>query len=114
MTDHWSLVTTHPMRYPVLCYQPGCGQPAVYKIAAEWSDGVTNELKTYGLTCAEHLRVWYQRALQSQKRCRLAPGEYLGEPAVYRFEPNVRDVQLVRLRDLETQLRRELGGASNP
>lgn len=100
--------------YPVLCYQPGCGQPALYKIAAEWSDGVTQELKTYGLTCAEHLRLWYQRALHSQKRCRLAPGEYLGEPAVYRFQRNVRDVELVRLKELEELLRRELAGETRP
>ena len=37
--------------YPVLCSCPCCGQPAVYKIAARWSDGVTQELKTYALSC---------------------------------------------------------------
>ena len=41
--------------YAVLCYRPGCDRPAAYKVAARWSDGVTEELKTYSLCCAECL-----------------------------------------------------------
>ena len=26
--------------YPILCYRKGCNHPAVYKIAARWSDGI--------------------------------------------------------------------------
>jgi len=32
-----------PSPYPGLCYRPGCGLPALYKIAARWSDGITFE-----------------------------------------------------------------------
>ena len=31
--------------YSVLCTRQGCARPALYKIAARWSDGVTEELK---------------------------------------------------------------------
>ncbi|MCS7167625.1 MAG: hypothetical protein RMI91_01210 [Gemmatales bacterium] len=90
--------------YPVLCYEPNCGRPAIYKIAAEWSDGYTRELKTYGLTCADCLWKWYQRAVRSRQALRLAPGEYVGELAVYRFERGKRDVELVRDHEVETHL----------
>ena len=33
--------------YPIYCYRKGCGKPAEFKIAGRWSDGATNELKTY-------------------------------------------------------------------
>ena len=88
--------------YAVLCYTPGCGKPAVYKIAARWSDGVTSELKTYGLTCADCVSKWYERAKRSRTACRLAPGESLDEPGIYRVERGARDQQLERLPELET------------
>jgi hypothetical protein len=87
--------------YPVLCYTRGCGREAVYKIAARWSDGVTGELKTYGLTCAACLESSYRRAKRSRAACRLAPGESLEEPGIYRIERGARDQQLERLLDLE-------------
>lgn len=98
--------------YPVLCYEPGCGRPAVYKIAAEWSDGFTRELKPYGLTCAECLWKWYQRAVRSHRSIRLAPEEYLGELAVYRFERGKRDLELARDREIEAQLAQRLAQMS--
>lgn len=88
--------------YPVLCYTPGCGKPARYKIAARWSDGVTEELKTYGLTCHDCLATWYARAKRSRAACRLAPGESLENPAIYRVERGARDHQLERLPEFET------------
>jgi hypothetical protein len=94
--------------YPILCTRLGCSQQAVYKIAAEWSDGTVWELKTYGLACEEHLRELFARASRNQAVCRLAPGESLSEPHIYRLERGKRDRELLREAELEEQLRREL------
>ena len=88
--------------YPVLCYHPPCGRPAVYKIAARWSDGVTQELKTYALTCAECLPGWLRRSREKQTACRLASGEKLEAPGVYVLGGGLRDRELVRRADLES------------
>jgi hypothetical protein len=88
--------------YPVLCYAPGCGQPAQFKIAALWSDGTTHELKTYALTCGGCRAELFARARQKQQACRLAAGETLGAPAVYELTRGARDRELVRRQDLET------------
>lgn len=90
--------------YLVGCYEPGCAAPAVYKIAARWSDGLTSELKTYGLTCAEHLRAWFQHSLQKQHACRKAHFETLDKPGIYALVRGARDVQLQRLEDLEKEV----------
>ncbi len=93
--------------YPIFCYRKGCGQLAVYKIAARWSDGVTQELKTYALSCADCLPEWYRLSRQKQAACRLAPGESLEPPGIYALERGRRDLQLGRLHDLEQQLAQE-------
>ena len=90
--------------YPVRCYTPGCGELAAYKIAARWSDGVTQELKTYALTCAGCLREWFERSRARQAACRRAPGETLEPPGIYETARGRRDPQLVRREDLEAQL----------
>ena len=90
--------------YPVLCYTKGCGQPAVYKIAARWSDGVTEELKTYALSCEECLADWFRLSRQKQAACRTAPGEILEPPGIYRLDHGKRDRQLERILELEQQL----------
>ena len=41
-------------RYRPGCSAPGCDRPALYKIAAIWSDGTSRELKNYGLACENH------------------------------------------------------------
>jgi hypothetical protein len=87
--------------YPVLCYTRGCGRPAVYKIAARWSDGVTEELKTYALSCSECLADWLRRSREKQVACRRAPGEILEAPGVYELARGQRDRALVRRPDLE-------------
>jgi hypothetical protein len=92
--------------YSLRCYQKGCERLAVYKIAARWSDGITSELKTYGLCCAECLAQWYQLSRQKQAACRTTPGETLEPPGIYRIERGQRDKKLERLTDLE----KELGG----
>jgi hypothetical protein len=91
--------------YPLFCYQKGCGKPAIYKIAACWSDGVTGELKAYGLTCAECLPEWFRRACHRQAVCRLTLGEILEPPGIYLIQRGQGDSQLKRLTDLENQLR---------
>lgn len=90
--------------YPVLCYTAGCSKTAAYKIAAQWSDGVTSELKTYGLACAECLPAWLGRALQRHAACRRAPGEMLDVPGIYRIQRGDRDQQLKRMSEMERQL----------
>ena len=90
--------------YPVLCYQPGCGQPAAYKIAARWSDGITGELKTYGLTCENCLPAWFRRSLEKQKACRRASNEVLEPAGIYRLQKARRDADLERAMELEAQI----------
>ncbi len=88
--------------YPVRC--SGCGKPAVYKIAAAWSDGVTRELKTYGLSCDDCLAEGFRRGRERQAACRLAPGETLGPPGVYELSRGRRDPELTRRTELEERL----------
>jgi hypothetical protein len=90
--------------YPIPCYTRGCERPAAYKIAARWSDGVTGELKTYGLCCAECLADWFRRGRERQAACRLARGETLGPPGIYELRRGQRDRQLQGRPDLEHQL----------
>jgi hypothetical protein len=87
--------------YAVLCYTAGCGRPAAYKVAARWSDGVTSELKTYGLACDKCLPVWLSRARYRRAACLLAPGESLDEPGVFRLHRGRLDQQLPRVTELE-------------
>jgi hypothetical protein len=94
---------TH-FKYPVMCYTKGCTNPAVYKIAAQWSDGVVKELKTYGLTCVDCLPRWFQQSRKKQAACRLTAGESLDSPGIYRLERGHHDTTLTRLEDLEKQL----------
>src|SRR5262249_2936707 len=89
--------------YLIRCYQPGCPNEAVYKIAARWSDGITYELKTYGLVCESCLADWYRRSVAKQAGCRRAPHETLEPPGIYRLERATRDVKLQRLTDLEVR-----------
>jgi hypothetical protein len=90
--------------YPIRCYTRGCGKLAVYKIAALWSDGVTQELKTYALSCESCLVTWFRHSQDKQKACRLAPGEILDAPGIYSLERGRRDSEISRMRDLEEQL----------
>lgn len=92
------------LSYPVLCQTSGCGAPAIYKVAATWSDGVTAELKTYALCCGSCLARWYVQSCQKQAGCRLAPGETLEKPGIYELAPGRRDRELRRRPDLEATL----------
>jgi hypothetical protein len=90
--------------YPISCYKPGCPNLARYKIAAAWSDGITRELKTYALCCADCLAELYLHSCRKQAACRLAAGETLQRPGIYEMVRGMRDQQLVRLPDLEKRL----------
>jgi hypothetical protein len=90
--------------YPVLCYTQGCAAPAVYKIAARWSDGTTHELKTYALTCAACLAKTFAAAVARRGACRLGAGESLEAPGVYDLARGARDRALARRPDLEQPL----------
>jgi hypothetical protein len=94
--------------YTIHCYEKSCPNEAAYKIAARWSDGVTGELKTYGLVCAACLPEWFRRSLAKQASCRRAPNEVLETPGIYRLERTKRDAQLLRLPELEDKLRVEV------
>jgi hypothetical protein len=91
--------------YPVMCYAPGCPNPAAYKVAARWSDGVTRELKTYYLTCPACLPALYASAVKKRPECRLAVGETLDEPGIYELTRGQRDKDLKRRPDLEADLK---------
>src|SRR5262245_17898740 len=88
--------------YQVLCTTEGCKTPAQYKIAAVWNDGTTEELKTYGLCCENHLETQIRSSRAKQQKCRLTEGEMLSQPQVFRLESGRRDRELTRLTDIET------------
>jgi hypothetical protein len=87
--------------YPILCQRPGCGKPALYKIAAQWSDGITEDLKTYALACAECLSDLFTRSCAKKTACRVAQGETLVGPHIYVLARGTRDRHLQRRQDLE-------------
>lgn len=91
--------------YPIYCHHHGCGNLALYKIAARWSDGVTEELKTYSLCCRDCLPEEFLASRKKQAVCRLTAGEVLESPGIYRVEHGRRDPQLERLSDVEHALR---------
>ena len=90
--------------YPVLCYAPGCTALAVSKVAARWSDGLTSELKTYSLSCEKCLPTLFSQAKVNRDRCRLAAGESLDVPAIFKLARGERDHDLSRCENLEEQL----------
>ena len=93
--------------YPIYCYRKGCEQLAEYKIAARWSDGVTEELKTYALSCPACLADWFRQSREKQAACRRAKGEVLERPGIYHLEHGQRDQRLRRLPELEERLKAE-------
>jgi hypothetical protein len=87
--------------YEVLCDHVGCTRPAHFKIASQWSDGSTKELKTYALSCTSCVRVLFESANGRHGKCRLEPHETLDRPEVYEWVRGMRDRQLIRRTDLE-------------
>lgn len=93
-----------PFVYEVRCTNPGCDRPAVYKIAARWSDDLTEELKTYALVCEECLPRVYPQCLDRSRRCKTAAFETLETPGIYRLDRGRKDSELERLEELEARL----------
>ena len=90
--------------YSIPCQTANCRHAAVYKIAARWSDGLTQELKCYSLSCAECLPHWFRQGLTKQAECRLTKGETLEPPGIYNLARGVRDKQILRQVELEVKL----------
>jgi hypothetical protein len=91
---------TPPFRYQPTCSAPHCGQPAVYKVAAPWSDGKkSHELKNYGLACEAHRDSQLARAQLHRRGLKLVEGEVVGEVGLYQLAPGCRDRELKRLPD---------------
>jgi hypothetical protein len=88
-----------PFHYQPRCSAPGCGQPAVYKVAAAWSNGTSQELKNYGLACEAHRDSQLARARANRQGLKTAEGETVGEVGLYQLLPGVRDVELTRVPD---------------
>jgi len=90
--------------YFIGCYSRNCEREAVYKIASRWSDGVTGELKTYFLCCAECLPACFREARRKQAACRLAVDETLEPPGIYLIRRGAHDYELQRLPEREVEL----------
>jgi hypothetical protein len=82
----------------VPCGASGCGSDAEYKIAANWSAGRFNELKTYGLACEAHYAQAYRDALRRRKIHPPSAEEAQGEIGVYRYEKGKSDKSLVQVK----------------
>lgn len=90
--------------YRIECHSKGCTNEAAFKIAADWSDGLTGELKTYSLCCESCLAAEFRASRRKQAACRLAPGESLEVPGIYRLVRGQRDRDLQRLSEDELRL----------
>jgi len=89
-----------PFRYRPSCSSYLCDRPAVYKIAATWSDGSSRELKNYGLTCELHLDSHRAAARRHHEGLRLSDGESVGPIEVYILRSGCRDAELIPYADL--------------
>lgn len=72
-------------QYTPACQFAGCPRPAAYKVAAAWSDGTFQELKTYALACEEHRDALLAHARRRRACLRLDDGERVDDVAVYRL-----------------------------
>jgi hypothetical protein len=84
-----------PYRYTPTCNVKGCDQPARYKVAAPWTDGVQKELRNYGVYCADHSEGQLELARDRQAKVRMVPGEEVGEMRLYELVHGRRDADLV-------------------
>src|SRR5215211_1217282 len=90
-------VDSERFHYQPRCSTPGCDRPALYKVAAAWSDGTSRELKNYGTACQEHRDALLARARANRGALRPAEGETLGPVGLYQLAPGRRDSELKRL-----------------
>jgi hypothetical protein len=85
--------------YQPRCSSRDCDRPALYKIAAPWSDGTSRELKNYGTACEAHRGEMLDRARTHSGTVKLAKGETVGPVGVYQLAPGRHDSELKRLAD---------------
>jgi hypothetical protein len=78
-----------PFHYCPRCSAVACREPAIYKIAAVWSDGSSRELKNYGLACARRRHQGLARPDE----------ESLGLIELYLLRPGCRDAELTPIRE---------------
>ncbi len=85
--------------YQPICSAPGCQEAAVYKVAAPWSNGLSHELKNYGLACADHRESQLLIAQQHRELLKVAEEETVGSVQLYQLVPGRRDVELSKVPD---------------
>ncbi len=90
-------MTTPPFTYEPACSVPGCTHPAIFKVAAVWSDGTSRELKTYGMACEAHRDEVLSEARERSVGLHLAEGEAVEPVGVYQLLPGFRDAELTRV-----------------
>ena len=90
---------TKGFHYQPRCYAPQCKRPAVYKVAAPWSNGTSHELKNYGLACEAHRDSQLALGQIHRQGLSLGEGETLGTVGLYKLNTGGRDVELTRLPD---------------
>ncbi|WZO99217.1 hypothetical protein EP7_000816 [Isosphaeraceae bacterium EP7] len=86
-------------RYQPICSAERCGEKALFKVAAPWSDGTSRELKNYGLACQTHRDLVLARAQLHRHDLALAEGETIGPVGLYHLVNGSRDAELARLPD---------------
>jgi hypothetical protein len=84
-------------RYCPGCSALACDRPALYKIAAVWSDGTSRELKNYGLACEDHRDLQLSAAQGRLRSLRLTDAESVGPVELYILRTGCRDVDLPRV-----------------
>lgn len=94
--------------YPVHCTSPKCNQLAEYKLASRWSDGMTEELKTYGLACSTCLPEMFRQTVQRFGKITVMAEETLDPPGIFLLVKGSHDRTLARQSDLEKKIRSEM------
>jgi len=88
-----------PFLYCPRCSAARCREPALYKIAAVWSDGSSRELKNYGLACAAHCDQELAHARRRHQGLARADDEFVGPIELYLLRPGCRDAELTPMRE---------------
>ncbi|WP_422929902.1 hypothetical protein [Singulisphaera sp. PoT] len=83
--------------YQATCTAPGCNRAATYKVAAPWTNALSQELKNYGLACEEHRDSQLQVAREHRDSLNVAEEESVGPVELYRLVPGRRDVELSQI-----------------
>ncbi len=93
------VTSPQPFQYAPTCSAPACERPAGFKVAAPWSNGMSHELKNYGLACEDHRNSLLARAQLHQRNVALADGESVGSVGLYSLKTGCLDSALARLPD---------------